>query len=589
MGQQLLDYYFSNSVLKNQVRFPWLANDLITRASRFWWRFEKDGCAGLTTIEDMVQRDSYDALNLRIWAHPHLSHPAFQPYLAHLLHDLKSSNYQSSMEWRTLVGNSSGLLFRQLHVIGQRDARIMRALEMAIQTEFGISEGMSAEAWEAVLERLMSRVKERQSFGVSSPETVAMDLMIQHNLSLVETRFLELLSQQMDPTNTLSLRYGQSEQVYKINEALTSRLLEYAVLKSCPPALFKRLVYESRRGERLLAMVGNYSRPEARQLLGQYLDDVARPNPIQKFISSLGGITRRMRALDVIASVRQPALEPEMRRFVLEHTRDGSPSSEYYFRQFIDSRLERSLSETEADSLAEWIVEMVPRPDIDKLQFLLRVNSDRTYHYLRDILQRQAFHPLTIVHNLIRQPNRSLDHLLMEVYQSESAGIKFGGIVPVTVPRKVINVSRDLLRAMLLCDTPRMRAFLERLWAASDANKIDLMEAIKQEAPRHFPHLYEWTALISEIENADTRLAAISVLDRIDTPESSKVLENWSQSPNVAVKEEAEWALTKYRERSRKAEALLAGGIKPDDLLVGQQAYVWDGKNYVPEAETSGK
>ena len=103
------------------------------------------------------------------------------------------------------------------------------------------------------------------------------------------------------------------------------------------------------------------------------------------------------------------------------------------------------------------------------------------------------------------------------------------------------------------------------------------------EAPRHFPHLYDWTALISEIEDADTRLAAIPVLDQIDTPESSKVLADWARSSDAAVRDEAEWALAKYHERSRKAEALLAGRIKPDDLLVDQQAYVWDGENYVPE------
>ena len=126
------------------------------------------------------------------------------------------------------------------------------------------------------------------------------------------------------------------------------------------------------------------------------------------------------------------------------------------------------------------------------------------------------------------------------------------------------------------------------MWNATNRNKIDLMEAIKVEAPRHFPHLYDWTALISEIEDADTRLAAIPVLDQIDTPESSKVLAEWALSSNEAVKDEAAQALAKYHERSRKAEALLAGNIKPDDLLVGNTAYVWDGENYVPEETALG-
>ena len=50
----------------------------------------------------------------------------------------------------------------------------------------------------------------------------------------------------------------------------------------------------------------------------------------------------------------------------------------------------------------------------------------------------------------------------------------------------------------------------------------------------------------------------------------------------------AEHTLENYRERSRLAKKLLAGEIKPDDLLAGQTAYVWNGKNYVPEVAASG-
>ena len=42
----------------------------------------------------------------------------------------------------------------------------------------------------------------------------------------------------------------------------------------------------------------------------------------------------------------------------------------------------------------------------------------------------------------------------------------------------------NLLRAMVLCDTPRMYAFLEGMWSASDGNKISLLQAIKQEGTK---------------------------------------------------------------------------------------------------------
>lgn len=46
--------------------------------------------------------------------------------------------------------------------------------------------------------------------------------------------------------------------------------------------------------------------------------------------------------------------------------------------------------------------------------------------------------------------------------------------------------------------------------------------------------------------------------------------------------------LENYRDRSRRAREILVGSIRPDDLLVGQTAYVWNGKNYVPEVAASG-
>ena len=268
---------------------------------------------------------------------------------------------------------------------------------------------------------------------------------------------------------------------------------------------------------------------------------------------------------------------------MLQQAQPDSRHTNHHLSEFIDTRLERHLTEDDAISLAEWVAEAVPLPEDEKLQYLIRINSDRTHRYVRDILQRQPLLRSTVLEDLIRHPNPSLDLFLIEAYQAVTANVNSAGIAPVNTLRNKMDVSSDLIRAMVLCDTPRMRAFLERIWNASDGNKADLLKAIRQEAPRHFSHLHDWTTLISEIEDADTRLAAIPTLDQIDTPESSKVLADWASSSDEAVKEEAARAFAKYRERSRNAEALLAGNIKPDDLLVGHTAYVWDGENYVPE------
>ena len=547
-------------------------------ASGYWWRFENLGCTGFAAIGNMVSQSYSDDRPFGIWSHPHLQYPSIQPYLRHLLHDLKRSDFQPSGEWRTHVGKSSRLLFRHVYEIGQRDPRVMRALEMAIKTEFDIRKGMSTQEWESVLDKAMLQLKKRTAFDSPAPENMLMDLIVTQNMKLIETRIIENVGWR-----------NSADGGWKFAKFMH---LEYAVLKNPPPALFKRLVYESGRDDRFLRMVGNYSRPEALQLVRQYLNNFAHSNPVVNFITPSMKSANRWKAIDIVTEMQNPALEPELRRFVLKRAQADPDRSEHYLRRFIDARLERPQTEAESDSLAEWITETVPLPEFDKLQFLTRINSERVYRYARDIILR---HP-SYLHNLaynnfINYPNPSLDLFLIEAYQAESANVKFGGLVPITPPRKYLGNPRNLntlLRGMLLCDTPKMRAFLERLWNSDYSNKILLLDAIKQEAPNHYPHLYRWTALISQIEDPDTRLAAIPALDQIDTPESSEILRDWALSSDDAVKHEAELALANYRERSRRAKELLAGNIKPDDLLVGQTAYVWNGKDYVPEAATSG-
>ena len=575
--------YFGNRRYFEQSRF---SGDVSAFKSRYWWRFERDGCTSVSAIGNMTMGKRIDGILISDqWWYPSLEYPAIRQYLAHLLHSLKRSNYQPPPEWRTHVAKASGLLFQHLYEVGERDTRVMRALEMAVQTEFGINEGMSTDAWEVVLNEVISRSKRYHSFHTLSPESMAMDFLIHHDPKMIETHFLEMLSRTVDPWRVFTSGLNHSLTYLPFGDPAEFFPLEYAVLKSQPPTLFKRLVYESGRGERFLSMVGNYSRPEALRLVQHYLDKGIGNRPTMYY-----GIQSQpqQKALSFATHLQNPALELELRRFVLQQAQVDSRDTYSHVREFIEARLARHLTGDDAISLAEWIAGAVPLDENEKLGFLIRIDSDRTYRCAEDILRRHPHYKSVMIEDLIQRPNSSLDLLLIDIFQADSTGVKFGEIIPVTASRKKVSVSRNLIRAMVLCDTPRIRAFLERIWNASNRNKIDSLEAIKVEAPRHFPHLHDWTVPISEIEDADTRLAAIPALDQIDTPESAKVLAEWTLSSDAAVRDEAEWALAKYRERSRNAEGLLADSIKPDDLLVGHRAYVWDGENYVPEETALG-
>ena len=517
--------------------------------SGYWWRFERDGCTGFAQIGDMVWFAHSFRQYFSIWSSPALQYPSIDTYVKHLLHDLARLNYQPSLEWKRHVADSSGLLFQHLYEAGQRDSRVMQALDAVVRAEFGIHDGMLSQEWEEVLNKIMLRVRQRYAFRTPSLESMAWDFIAQYNAKLIETHLFERLSPSM---------------------------WEHVALKSQPPALFKRFVYESRKGGQFLVMAGNYSRPEALRLVRRYLRDVNIYQSAEGFADTAILRQRRSEALIAAAQLQNPLVEPELRDFVLNLVNAHPNEFERELRMFFDARLKRPLTEGEADSLAEWVAEAVPIPDDQKLKFLVRLSSTRTHRYVRDILRRNPTYQESVLQAVTEDPNPSLDGFLLETYQSVT------GVSPIDAPPA-------LLRAMILCGTPRMLAFLDEMWNAGDSNRITLLSAMKHDEPNYYPQLHRWTAHISQIEDAGIRLAAIPVLDQIDTPESSEILEGWALSLNAAVKREAEQAFENYRERSRRAKELLAGNVKPDDLLTGQTAYVWNGENYVPEMETTGK
>ncbi len=515
--------------------------------SGYWWRFERDGCTGFAKIGDMVWFAHGFRQYFSIWSSPALQYPALDPYLKHLLHDLARLNYQPSLEWIRHVAESSGLLFQHLYEAGQRDSRVMRALDAVVRAEFGIHDGMLAHEWEEVLNKIMLRVRQRHAFRTPSLESMAMDLIVQGNTKLIETHFFERLS----PSTW-----------------------EHVALKSQPPALFKRFVYDSRNGGQFLVMAGNYSRPEALRLVRRYFRDVNIDQPAKGFAGTANLRQRQSEALITAVQLQNPLVEPELRDFVLNLVKAHPNEFDHELRMFIDARLKRLLADGEADSLAEWVAEAVPLAEDEKLKFLVRLNSTRTQRYVRDILRRHPSYQETVLQTLTEYANPSLDRFLIETLQAASEV-------------SAINAPPSLLRAMILCSTPRMHAFLDEMWNANDINRITLLSAMKHDEPNYFPQLHRWIAPISQIEDAGIRLAAIPVLDQIDTPESSEILGNWALSSDAAVKREAERALENYRNRSRLARELLAENVKPDDLLTGQTAYVWNGRNYVPEAAVS--
>ena len=135
---------------------------------------------------------------------------------------------------------------------------------------------------------------------------------------------------------------------------------------------------------------------------------------------------------------------------------------------------------------------------------------------------------------------------------------------------------------MLVCDTPEMRAYLDKLWDEDTYQREMLLDAMSK-MEQGSAHLTGWLQTISEITEPSLRLLAVPVLSRIDTPEAVAILELWAAEPDAQLRTAAQEHLDEYQKRGRQVAELISGKIKPDDLLPRQTPYVWNGEDYVPE------
>jgi hypothetical protein len=111
----------------------------------------------------------------------------------------------------------------------------------------------------------------------------------------------------------------------------------------------------------------------------------------------------------------------------------------------------------------------------------------------------------------------------------------------------------------------------------------------------YHPHLDWLVPMIEQLTDKDQRNISIALLPRIGTDSAKALLEKWAKDPDEKIAKAAKWYINKFDQRQKEAEQnlasqetidqLLSGQIKPDDLLDPAQAYVWNGKRYVPEQQ----
>ena len=293
--------------------------------SHYWWRFEKDGYLGFAPIKSLPYPYPPRPVDEPATVHFYGGvFPSVEPHFQHLLHTLRRSDHEPTEAWIAHVRKYLGTFFPKLQGMTQRDTRLTLALQAVVKAEFGMQEAMSEGEWTQVLDKIMGRVEQTRQFNVPSPESIAVDLLIQNNPKVIEKPFVELLSRHIRAKRI----FGSKNAAYALEPAQFLPL-EYAVLKSSPPALFDRLVYESRRGQRFLNLVANYRREEAVRLVRHHLKNHVGD-----------GMFGNRFTIQLVRRIRNPDLEGDLRRFTVENANAYPPRGSYGpIWNFIESRL----------------------------------------------------------------------------------------------------------------------------------------------------------------------------------------------------------------------------------------------------------
>jgi len=525
-----------------QSRFWWRET---FRKTRYWWHFEKDGCVGVAPIEG--DGGAGGGQTITINADPKILYLSVKPHLELLLHSLRRWRYEPTDEWVAHFRRYSGLLFHKFYQKAQRDPQLTRALYAVVKTEFGIDDGMSDRNVARVVDEILERVERVGTFSIPSPESVALDLLGKRASKAVEKRFVDLASVPIGRGKGSKHEAGQVRTSYRQGRAARLLPLEYAIRQIRPPGLFNRLVYESHRGSRFISLVSSYRREEAVRLVRRYLQDAANARGIFK-------LSRIFEATAVASQIRNPELEGDSLRFM----RDNADPHGLLIA-FLESRFNSPV--TDADSLARWIFQLTTLTERDKLEYLSRVNSPRAYNHIQALI-RGDYERQQVIESLEERPNPALDQFLIDSYEYYQ--------VPSTA----------LVQAMLVCDTPKMRAYLDELWNEGTNEREFLLEDMSQ-IEQGDTRLVRWTKPISELTEPSLRLLTAPVLSLIDTSEAVAILASWAAEPDEQLSTVAQEHLDNYRKRGHQAAELIAGKIKPDDLLPPQTQYVWDGQDYV--------
>ena len=542
-------------------------------ATKYWWHFEKDGCVGLAPIANFGGGGGGGRV-ITIDATPQISFLSAMPHLTALLDELTRSDYTATDEWIAHFGKYSGLLFMDFYKKAQANDKLQPTLDAVVRAEFNIPKELTRADCARVVDEILDRAQKDGCFTVPSLESLGMDIVGKIDRRPIVKRFLEYVDTAYGSSGTAS---STGWTTWRRNgEAARQIPLEYAVRNLRPPELFNRLVYLSTNSDRFLDVIGNYRRPEAVRLIGHYLRQIERGKG--------RGHDRRhnvQNAIRLCSKIYNPELEERIYWFIRENA--SSSAHDHYLQQFLESRAKSK--DADKSRLAEFIFHWAPLNEREKIEQLCKIDSPASLNYINHLIMRgddrQRKRALEHLH---RTRNPSLDEFIIESYNwlAEKPNVRhYGNHAEVTWA--LVNANSD-----------RIHKFLEGKWNESSESRGKLIKILRS-AGWTKPHMAWLVPLIRGLSESE-KLDAVGIVDNIDTSDAWALLEEWADGDNEKLARQAKWYLDKRAKETKsitpsadKGADLIAGKIKPDDLLAGALAYVWTDKGYLGEKEITKK
>ncbi len=261
-----------------------------------------------------------------------------------------------------------------------------------------------------------------------------------------------------------------------------------------------------------------------------------------------------------------------------ENAGQGRGSTKHHIHQFIESRINDPAIDQE--QLATWIFRLAPLDDRAKIRFLLKIQVPNVCHFLNILVVQNERDRADVIHQLGVHPNPALDKFVIDTYNWYRSPQAHGCWL--------LNLTDALVRI----DTLAVRKLITGEWDEAGNTRLSLLSHLisgSSVVRWRQPNMNWLVPMIAELNSKRELNLAVNLLARIDTPEAYELAEKWTTDPDSDIAEAAAEQLkirdqraAQRQQQLAQAADLLAGNIKPDDLLPTPTAYTWNGTEYLP-------